>query len=60
MDMETMDTSNVENGKYPETVKAKKEMKKAGVFFFVLLILEIPLSFLSFMCRVCFRMRKAY
>ncbi len=45
MDMETMDTSNVENGKYPETVKAKKEMKKAGVFFFVLLILEIPLSF---------------
>lgn len=29
-----------------EVLVAKKEMKKAGVFFFVLLMLEIPLSFL--------------
>lgn len=40
-----MDNVYVEDGNQEITL-AKKEMKRAGIFFFVLLLLEIPLSFL--------------
>lgn len=59
MDMDRIDTINDGMSQYPKAEKAKKEMKKAGAFFFVLLILEIPLSFFVYYVQSLFPEEKS-
>ena len=59
MDMDRIDTINDGMSPYPKAEKAKKEMKKAGAFFFVLLTLEIPLSFFVYYVQSLFPEEKS-